>query len=142
MSDFEMGLQKKKNVSDNMAVQTMVGRYMQEVQGMVFMAKQFPRNQYDSWEKIKESCKRKTLAESAQYEYPRGGEKVSGPSIRLAEVIAQCWGNMSHGVVELEQKLGESLAMAFAWDLETNTRVEKIFTVKHERKARGSITKL
>lgn len=32
--------------------------------------------------------------------------------------------------------------MAYAWDLETNTRQTKIFTVKHERKARGAITKL
>ncbi|BBP90994.1 hypothetical protein BsIDN1_46120 [Bacillus safensis] len=32
--------------------------------------------------------------------------------------------------------------MAYAWDLETNTRQTKIFTVKHERKAKGAITKL
>ncbi|PWW19485.1 hypothetical protein DFO73_12055 [Cytobacillus oceanisediminis] len=32
--------------------------------------------------------------------------------------------------------------MAYAWDLETNVRQEKVFTVKHSRKAKGSITKL
>lgn len=32
--------------------------------------------------------------------------------------------------------------MAYAWDLETNTRQTKIFTVKHERKAKGTVTKL
>jgi len=141
-NEFELALQKSRNVPQNASVQTAIGRYMQEVQGMVFMAKQFPRDQYASWQRIKEACQRKSLAESAQYEYPRGGEKVSGPSIRLAEVIAQNWGNISHGVVELEQKNGESTAMAFAWDLETNTRVEKIFTVKHKRKARGVIKKI
>lgn len=128
---FEMALQKTTN-NQPAAVQTAIGRYMQEVQGMVFMAKQFPRDQFVAWGKIKEACARKTLAEVSSYEYPRGGEKVSGPSIRLAEVIAQNWGNISHGVVELEQRTGESTAMAFAWDLETNTKVEKIFTVKHE----------
>lgn len=130
-NDFEQSLQKTAEPK-SMAVQAMTGRYMQEVQGMVFMAKQFPRNQFDSWQRIKEACSRKSLAEVAEYEYPRGGTKVSGPSIRLAEVLAQCWGNISHGVIELEQRHGESTAMAFAWDLETNTRVEKIFTVKHE----------
>lgn len=145
MSEFEMALQagsRGSNKPDTIAAQTAVGRYSQEVQGMVFMAKQFPRDQYAAWGKIKEACQRKSLAEIAAYEYPRGGEKISGPSIRLAEVLALNWGNMSHGVVELEQKSGESVAMAFAWDLETNTRSELIFTVKHERKARGKINKL
>jgi hypothetical protein len=32
--------------------------------------------------------------------------------------------------------------MAYAWDLETNVRQTKIFVVKHERKAKGSISKL
>jgi hypothetical protein len=132
MSDFELALKQSNKPVPPTAVQTAIGRYTQEVQGMVFMAKQYPRDQYAAWDRIKTSCQRKTLAEVAQYAYPRGGEKVTGPSIRLAEVIAQNWGNMSFGVIELEQKQGESTAMAFAWDLETNTRMEKIFTVKHE----------
>ena len=139
VSEFELALQasSSKNKPDTVAAQTAVGRYHQEVMGMVFMAKQYPRDPYRAWEKIKENCQRKSLAEIASYSYPRGGENVSGPSIRLAEVIAQCWGNMSHGVVELEQKPGESTAMAFAWDLETNTRAELIFAVKHERKTKA-----
>jgi hypothetical protein len=137
-NEFELSL-KPKEQPKTAAVQTALGRYSQEVMGMMLMAKQFPRDQFDSWERIKQACSRKTLAEAAEYEYPRSGQKVSGPSIRLAEVIAQAWGNISHGVVELEQKPGESTAMAFAWDLETNTRVEKIFTVKHERKANNTI---
>jgi hypothetical protein len=32
--------------------------------------------------------------------------------------------------------------MAYAWDLETNTRQTKVFQVKHERKANGAIKKL
>lgn len=144
-NEFELALQQSaKNLpqTNNAAVQTTVGRYTQEVQGMVFMAKQFPRNQFEAYQRIKQACQRKSLAEVASYEYPRGGEKVSGPSIRLAEVVAQNWGNMTYGVVELEQKQGESTCMAYAWDLETNVRAEKIFSVKHERKARGSMKKL
>ena len=133
MNDFELSLQKNKNLPQNAAIQTTIGRYTQELQGMVFCAKQFPRDQYAAWDRIKVACQRNTLASIAAYAYPRGGEKVTGPSIRLAEVLAQNWGNMTYGVTELEQKQGESTCMAYAWDLETNVRSEKIFNVKHSR---------
>jgi len=136
----DMNLQR--NEESNIIAQAMTGRYIQEVQGMIIMAKKFPRDQFAAYNRIMEACKRKSLAEVAQYEFPRGGEKVTGPSIRLAEVLAQNWGNISTGIIELEQNYGESKVMAFAWDLETNYREERIFSVKHERKAKGAIKKL
>lgn len=108
-------------------------RQMQEVQGQIVMAKKFPRNEVQSFNRIIQACQRRSLAEKAEYEYPRGGQKVTGPSIRLAEVAAQNWGNIDFGVVELEQRNGESQVMAYAWDLETNTRQTKIFSVPHVR---------
>lgn len=140
--DFELALRKSNIQPQNAAVQTTVGRATQEIQGMVFMAKQYPRDQFQAYQRIKQACERKSLATIACYEYPRGGQKVTGPSIRLAEVLAQNWGNMTYGVMELEQRVGESTCMAYAWDLETNVRSEKIFTVKHERKAHGKMQKL
>jgi len=140
-NEFELSLQKSSPQAQSTAVQTTVGRHTQDIQGLVFMAKQYPRNQFDSWKRIKEACSRKTLAEVASYTYPRGNDSITGPSIRLAEVLAQNWGNMSTGVIELEQKNGESTCMAFAWDLETNFRDEKIFTVKHERWVKNFKTK-
>ncbi|PAE17262.1 hypothetical protein CHH91_04445 [Virgibacillus sp. 7505] len=117
-------------------------REMEEVKGQIFMARQFPRNIYQAEQRILDNCKRASLAEVAVYSYPRGGTKVEGPSIRLAEVLAQNWGNLSFGVKELEQREGESVALAYAWDLETNVRQEKVFTVKHSRKAGGKLKKL
>lgn len=111
-------------------------RQMQEVQGQIVMAKKFPRNEIESYGRIMRACQRKSLAEKAEYEYPRGGQKVTGPSIRLAEVAAQNWGNIDFGIVELEQRDGESQVMAYAWDLETNTRQTKIFSVPHIRSAK------
>ncbi|MEK4029386.1 hypothetical protein MKZ02_12735 [Pseudobacillus sp. FSL P4-0506] len=111
--------------------QASASREMEEVKGAIFLAKQFPRNVFQSEQRILDSCKRPALAQVAMYQYPRGGTKVTGPSIRLAEVLAQNWGNISFGVKELEQRPGESVAMAYAWDLETNVRQEKTFTVKH-----------
>jgi len=78
-------------------------RAAQEVQAAVLLAKRFPRNETDAIARILQACKRKSLAEQSQYAYPRGGTKVEGPSIRLAEVLAQNWGNIESGVVELER---------------------------------------
>ena len=121
------------------AMQTSVAsREAEEVKMAIFLAKQFPRNVIEAEHKIKESCKRLSLASTAIYSYKRGSSKVEGPSIRLAEVLAQNWGNMQYGIKELENKNGESTMMAYCWDMENNVKQEKIFTVKHVRdSARG-----
>ncbi|MEK4894206.1 hypothetical protein MHH74_29720 [Bacillus sp. FSL M7-0996] len=124
------------------ATEAMVSRQAQEVQMAMYVAKNFPRDTYDAFQRIMKECERKLVAENAVYQYPKGGQKVQGPSIRLAEVIARNWGNIDYGIIELDQKDGESSMMAYAWDLETNTRQTKIFTVKHERKAKGKTNKL
>lgn len=111
----------------------MVSRQAQEVQAAMVIAKKFPRDTVTSYNRIMQACQRKGLAEKATYEYPRGGQKVTGPSIRLAEAIAQNWGNIDFGIIELEQKNGESQVMSYAWDLETNTRQTKVFSVPHVR---------
>ena len=108
-------------------------RQAQEVQAAMVIAKKFPRDEFEAYERIRKACQRKNLAESATYMYPRGGTKVTGPSIRLAEALAQSWGNIDYGIIELEQNDKYSSVMAYAWDLETNTRQSKIFTVPHIR---------
>ncbi|GKU81233.1 hypothetical protein [Niallia sp. NCCP-28] len=138
----ELSQQFNQQQQPSVLAQSSSSREMEEVKGQIFMAKQFPRNIFDAEKRILDNCKRPALAEQAVYSYPRGGTKVEGPSIRLAEVIAQNWGNLSFGVKELEQRAGESVAMAYAWDLETNVRQEKIFTVKHIRDKKSGPQKL
>lgn len=120
----------------------MVNRQAQEVQAAMVVAKKFPRDEIEAFNRIMRACQRKSLAEQSMYEYPRGGTKVTGPSIRLAEAIAQNWGNVDFGIMELEQHGNESSVMAYAWDLETNTRQTKIFQVPHTRysKKKGNET--
>jgi hypothetical protein len=110
-------------------------RAAQEVQAAMVVAKRFPRDEARAFGRIMQSCHRKGLAEAAIYAYPRGNETVSGPSIRLAEAMAQAWGNLDFGIIEIEQdaKKKESVVMAYCWDLETNTRQTKVFTVPHVR---------
>lgn len=108
-------------------------RAMAEVQSAIVLAKKFPRNQIEAMDRILTACQRPALAEQALYTYARGGTDISGPSIRMAEAIAQNWGNLQFGVKELEQRNGESTVQTYAWDMETNTKQEKTFQVKHER---------
>lgn len=133
MNAYEPQVITQKSVSTEM----MVSRQAQEVQAAMVVAKKFPRDENVSETRIMNACKRRSLAEQATYEYPRGTETVTGPSIRLAEVIAQNWGNIDFGITELEQKNGESTVMAYCWDLETNTRQTKIFTVPHIRSTKN-----
>ena len=110
-------------------------RAAQEVQAAMVVAKKFPRDCIAAERRILDACKRPALARAAAYEYQRGGGTITGPSIRLAEVAAQAYGNLDFGIIELEQRNGESSVMAYAWDLETNTRSTKVFTVRHERRS-------
>ena len=110
-----------------------VNREVAEVQAAVMMAKRFPRDPVAALDRITNSCARSKLAEVALYEYARGGTDITGPSIRLAEAVAQNWGNVLSGVTILTSDVGKSECIAYAWDLETNYRDEKRFTVKHWR---------
>ncbi len=112
-------------------------REMADALAAVQMARMFPRDMIAVRDRILNACTRPKLAEVACYTYARGGTEVTGPSIRLAEMLAQCWGNMQFGIRELEQKNGESTCEAFAWDLETNARQSKVFQVPHIRYTRN-----
>lgn len=115
-------------------------REMAEAIGQMQMAKAFPRDVLSARDRILNACARPRLAETACYTYARGGTEVTGPSIRLAEMLAQNWGNITFGIRELEQRNGESTCEAFAWDMETNARQTKVFQVPHIRytKTRGA----
>lgn len=116
-------------------------REMADALAAVQMAKMFPRDVVAARDRILNACTRPRLAETACYTYVRGGTEVTGPSIRLAEMLAQNWGNLIAGVRELEQRNGESTCEAFAWDIETNDRVTKVFQVPHIRwtKSKGAV---
>jgi len=108
-------------------------RAIAEAQGKLVIAKRFPRSEAISFQKAIDACCRPSLAAVATYKYDRGGKKVSGPSIRLAEELARCWGNIDYGTRELSRKDGVSEMEAYCWDMETNTISSQKFTVRHIR---------
>ena len=110
----------------------MAARTVAEIQAQVFMAKQFPRDENQARARILRACQRPGLASKAIYTYPKGGQRVSGPSIRLAEAMAQAWGNLDFNTVILEQRENESVCLSYCWDVETNTRASRSFIVPHK----------
>ena len=112
-------------------------RAIQEVQASLVIAKKFPRDEVSAMDRILNACTRPSLAAQSLYSYAKGGTDITGPSIRLAEAIAQNWGNMTFGVKEIgryaKDGMNYSEVEAYAWDLETNTRKPVQFVVKHWR---------
>ena len=106
-------------------------RAITEAQGKLLLAKQFPRNYTSCYANAIEACQRKGFAEKAFFSYPRAGQTVTGVTIRFAEELARCYGNLDYGIKELSHEDGKSEMQAYAWDLETNTVSSQNFTVEH-----------
>lgn len=128
---------RPKHINEG-AVTIEASRAVAEAQGKLVIAKNFPRNEVEAYAKAMQACQRKSLAEKATYSYPRSGSTISGPSIRLAEELARCWGNIDFGVKELSQKEGESEMQAYCWDMETNTISSQTFVVAHVRDTKNN----
>lgn len=116
-------------------------RAIAEAQGKLVIAKRFPRNEVEAYAKAMEACQRPTMAAKAFYSFPRGGQTVEGPTIRFAEELARCWGNIDYGIKELSQDDGKSEMQAYAWDLETNAQSVQNFTNPHKREKTDKRTK-
>lgn len=117
-------------------------RAVAEAQGKLLIAKKFPRNETEAFAKAIQSCQRPGLASKAFYSYPRGKETVTGVTIRFAEELARCYGNLDYGIKELSNSNGQSEMQAYCWDLETNTMSLQNFTNKHIRENKYGNTEL
>lgn len=110
-----------------------------ETLASIWIAKQMPRDLALVTQRVNESCARYSLASIATYAYTRGNSTVTGPSIRLAEVLMQAWGNLEAGWRKVAQHFdpkgndGKGCQVAectaWAWDKETNTKSEIAFDV-------------
>lgn len=138
----------QRHDSGNAIAANAEARVIAEVKAQVLMARQFPRDPRMCMDRILRECERPTLAEKATYTFPRGKETVSGPSIRLAEVLARNWGNCAAGLEVLERKSGtgavpgRSVMRAYAWDLETNAYIARQFETEHVRETQSGGYKL
>lgn len=117
------------------------GRAIAEAQAATLAAKNWPRDIDSVLLNIVNTFKRKKAAENSSYAYKKGGQMVTGPSIRAAEAIAMSYGNMSYGTIELSRNEDSSEVMCFAHDLQTNVRSTKVFNIPNFRssKDRGRV---
>lgn len=113
-----------------------IARTVAEIQAQITVARACPRDEMQSSVAINGACERHSFAAAAQYSYPRGGQVISGPSIRMAEALARYWGNVNYGFRELSRNDTGAEVEAYAHDLQTNTRVSRQFRVEFVRNTR------
>ncbi|MGL5002494.1 MAG: hypothetical protein ACRDAM_06105, partial [Casimicrobium sp.] len=127
-----------RGLGNSQATAVEQSRAVAEVQAAFMVAMNRPRDKTAALSEAMESCATFEVAEGAFFRFSRGGQTVSGESIHLARELARCWGNITYGVVELDRDDDNqrSEMMAYALDLQTNTRSHITFIVPHRRDKR------
>lgn len=77
----------------------------------------------------------KETAQSCGYALPRGGKPITGPSVHLAKIIAQQYGNLRAEAKVVEVTDRQVVSRGTAWDLENNYAVS--FEVRRSIVGRG-----
>jgi len=114
-------------------------RAVADVLAAVEAAKRWPRDEDAAEKRMVKSCQRRLVADRAFWSFPRSGETLTGPTIDLARTVGAIWTNFQWGISELGRDDGSpttegmSTMVAWAWDLETNTRASTSFLVPHAR---------
>lgn len=121
-------------VIDNSIETVSVGREaatsLAEIKAAIVMARELPRNENAVFQKLMEACKRKSFAVLAEYSYPRGQSKISGPSVNLAREAAKIYGNMRWGLRVISDSEQKITIEGWAWDVENNVKAEYPDTFK------------
>lgn len=111
----------------------------------VATAHQYPRSPEVFRRKLKTlATMSQAIAASCFYTLPGrkggSGKPISGPSIRMAEIVAAAWGNLQYGaqLVEVNRIEGFIIMRGMCHDLESNTKVVKD-TMRSIRLSSGGI---
>ena len=132
---FSVGEQEEQgNQHSGEPVQTGVCEVMQEqplgiieraqIDMQIATAKQFPRSISEAMDKAKNlACYSPLIASQCTYSVPRGGKKITGPSIRIAEIMGTSWGNLRYGGRVLSIGERSLVCQGVCHDLETNVSV-------------------
>ncbi|GAS98789.1 uncharacterized protein RMCC_5754, partial [Mycolicibacterium canariasense] len=104
-------------------------RTIAEVQAAVVVSRSNPRDDAAAEREMESVCRRPEMAEQAFYQVDR----TFRPSVHLARELARIWGNLDYGVKELDRdgQQGVSEVLAFAWDVQKNSRSSRTFLNPH-----------
>lgn len=95
-----------------------------EVDIQIRTAKQYPRSIAQVRKRILDlaTCDQET-AEQCFYALPRDGKVIEGPSVRLAEIVGSCYGNIKSAARVIEETDKYVVCQGAAIDLENNFSV-------------------
>ncbi|KKM82234.1 hypothetical protein LCGC14_1321620 [marine sediment metagenome] len=102
-----------------------------EVDIQIATAHRFPRS-VDLFQKRATAlaCMTKAIAGSMFYSVPRGGKRIIGPSIRLAEVVASTWGNLRCACRNIGEDDLTVTSIGMCHDLETNVAITMEYALR------------
>lgn len=124
MRQQDNGLVQTVEQAAELAAVSAASKERAEIESAMIIAKRMPRNEADAFQRLVKASQRPSFAEDANYTFPRGGQDVSGPSVNLAREAARTWGNIRHGLRVLREDESSRTIMGWAWDLESNTKIE------------------
>ena len=91
----------------------------------IVTAKRFPRDIIRAKDNsIAIATMDKETAESCGYALPRGGKPIQGPSVHLARILAQSWGNLRVESRVSDITANQIVSQAVCFDLENNLAVK------------------
>lgn len=102
-----------------------------EIDTQISTAKAYPRSLKQFFDRaLSMATISESVAASCNYALPRGGKTLSGPSVRLAEIVTSSYGNIRSGARVIANDGKTITAQGICHDLETNNCV----TVEVKRK--------
>jgi hypothetical protein len=95
-----------------------------EVDLQVSTAKRYPRSiKRFKQDALSMATLDQETAAGCFYAIPRAGQVIEGPSIRLAEIVASCWGNLRCESRVIDTNGDHVTAQGTVWDMEKNVLV-------------------
>jgi len=112
-------------IQEYQSQETQLATAKMELDSQVATAKQYPRDITQFVNNVEAVIvNNPELAAQCNYSLTKGGSIITGPSIRLAEVIMSSWGNLRTGAKVLGHDGKFVSVHAFAHDLESNNRID------------------
>jgi len=112
---------KDLQIIETSSIEVIEAQQRAEYDTQIVTAKKYPRN----LKKVRDNCiaiatMDKETASSCGYTLPRGGKSISGPSIHLARIIIQQYGNVRAEAKVKQITDKQIISEAICFDLETN----------------------
>jgi len=112
-------------IIENSAIETIEATQRAEYDIQIATAKKYPRD----LTKVKNDALAiitmdKQIAESCRYVLPRDGKSISGPSVHLARILSQQYGNLRADSRVKQITNNQIISEAICFDLETNYAVK------------------